>query len=77
MSNEVYADSAYRSAETEQKLKAQGFGSRMHKRGRRNRPLTEAEDNANRRKSKVHAYRARVRCLGERSRLAVVCGPSA
>lgn len=54
-SNDVYADSAYRSAETEQKLKAQGFRSRIHKRGRRNRPLTEAEEVANRRKSKVRA----------------------
>ena len=54
-SNDVYADSAYRSAETEQRLKAQGFRSRIHKRGRRNCPLTEAEENANHRKSKVRA----------------------
>ena len=50
---EVYGDSAYRSAETEQTLKARGFRSRIHKRGRRNRPLTEAEAAANHRKSKV------------------------
>ena len=54
-SSDVYADSAYRSAETEQKLKARGFRSRIHKRGRRNRPLTEAEQRANYRKSKVRA----------------------
>ena len=54
-SSEVYADSAYRSAETEQRLKARGFRSRIHKRGRRNRPLTEAETEANSRKSKVRA----------------------
>jgi IS5 family transposase len=54
-SSAVYADSAYRSAETEQKLKARGFKSRIHKRGRRNRPLSEAETEANYRKSKVRA----------------------
>jgi IS5 family transposase len=54
-SRDVYADSAYRSAETERKLKAQGFRSRIHKRGRRNRPLSKAETEANSRKSKVRA----------------------
>jgi IS5 family transposase len=54
-SSEVYADSAYRSAEMERKLKARGFRSRIHKRGRRNRPLSEAETEANSRKSKVRA----------------------
>ena len=39
-SSDVYADSAYRSAETEQKLRVRGFRSRIHKRGRRNCPLT-------------------------------------
>src|SRR4029077_7086300 len=54
-SRDVSADSAYRSAETEQKLRARGFRSRIHKRGRRNRPLTEAQGRANHRKSKVRA----------------------
>jgi IS5 family transposase len=54
-SSDVYADSAYRSAGTERKLRAQGFRSRIHKRGRRHRPLTEAEVRANHRKSKVRA----------------------
>src|SRR3977135_1828273 len=54
-SSEVYADSAYRSAETERKLKARGFRSHIHKRGRRNAPLTDAETEANYRKSKVRA----------------------
>ena len=54
-SRDVYADSAYRSAETEQKLRVRGFRSRIHKRGRRNRPLTEAQGRANHRKSKVRA----------------------
>ena len=54
-SRDVYADSAYRSAEIERKLRAKGFRSRIHKRGRRNRPLTEAEARANHWKSKVRA----------------------
>jgi len=54
-SRDVYADSAYRSAEIERKLKAKGFRSRIHKRGRSNRPLTEAAARANHRKSKVRA----------------------
>ena len=44
-----------RSAETERKLRVRGFRSRIHKRGRRNRPLTEAQGRANHRKSKVRA----------------------
>ncbi len=54
-SEEVYADSAYRSAETEAKLKARGFRSRIHRRGSRNQPLSQAQEAANRRKSKVRA----------------------
>jgi IS5 family transposase len=54
-SKDVYADSAYRSADTERHLKARGLRSRIHKRGRRNRPLTEAEVAANTAKSKVRA----------------------
>ena len=54
-SSDVYADSAYRSAETERKLRARGFQSCIHKRGRRNRPLSDAEAEANSRKSKVRA----------------------
>jgi len=54
-SEEVYADSAYRSAETEAKLKARGFRSRIHRRGSRNHPLSQAQAAANRRKSKIRA----------------------
>lgn len=54
-SDQVYADSAYRSAETEVKLRTRGFRSRIHKRAARNRPLSEAEEEANRNKSKVRA----------------------
>jgi transposase, IS5 family len=54
-SQDVYADSAYRSTETEGKLKARGLKSRIHQRGSRNHPLTPAQEDANRKKSKVRA----------------------
>ena len=36
--NDVFADSAYRSAEIEAKLRASGYRSRIHRRGRRKPP---------------------------------------
>ncbi len=52
-SRDVYADSAYRSAETEAKLNERGFKSRIHNRASRNHPLSDAQVEANRKKSKV------------------------
>ncbi len=54
-SRDVYADSAYRSAETEAKLDERGFRSRIHRRASRNHPLSAAQVEANRKKSKVRA----------------------
>lgn len=54
-SADVYADSAYRSAATEAKLKARGLRSRVHQRASRNRALSKAQENANHKKSKVRA----------------------
>jgi IS5 family transposase len=54
-SQDVYADSAYRSAETEAKLDERGFNSRIHRRASRNHPLSDAQAQANRKKSKVRA----------------------
>ena len=54
-SSDVYADSAYRSAEIEAKLKARGFTSRIHRRATRNHPLSEAQQDANRRRSRTRA----------------------
>jgi IS5 family transposase len=51
----VYADSAYRSAEIEARLKARGLKSRIHIRAWRNRPLTEAQTKANTKKSRIRA----------------------
>ena len=44
-----------RSAETEAKLSLRGFRSRIHQRANRNHPLSQAEENANRQKSRVRA----------------------
>ena len=54
-SNNVYADSAYRSVEIEAKLKARGLKSRIHVRAYRNRPLTDAQTKANTKKSRTRA----------------------
>jgi IS5 family transposase len=54
-SRDVFADSAYRSAETEAKLKRQGYRSRIHNRGARGAPLTEHQQKTNRNKSKTRA----------------------
>jgi transposase, IS5 family len=52
-SQDVYADSAYRSAETEARIKARDLRSRIHRRASRNHPLSPAQNVANRRKSKI------------------------
>ena len=54
-SADVYADSAYRSQATEERLAAKGYRSRIHRSAARNRPLTEAEKASNTRKSRVRA----------------------
>ena len=54
-SSEVWADSAYRSAEIEAKLKERGLKSRIHRKAHRNRPLSEREKRGNRTRSKVRA----------------------
>ncbi|MEI6082692.1 MAG: IS5 family transposase [Verrucomicrobiota bacterium] len=51
----VYADSAYRSAEAETMLTKKEVHSQIHERAYRNRPLTDAQKETNRQKSKVRA----------------------
>lgn len=51
----VWADSAYRSAEIEAKLGEKGLSSRIHRKGRRGKPLSEREQQGNRTRSKVRA----------------------
>jgi transposase, IS5 family len=70
-SADVYADSAYRSAEIEAKLKARGLRSRIHQRASRKHPLSKAQENANHQKSKVrarieHVFGAQQTSLGGR-----------
>ena len=54
-SKDVFADSAYRSAEAEEKLAARGFRSRICVRCTRGRPLSKAKAAANRAKSRIRA----------------------
>ena len=53
--NDVFADSAYRSAEIEAKLRVSGYKSRIHRRGRRNHPLSLAQVRVNHAKSRIRA----------------------
>ena len=53
--NDVFADSAYRSAEIEAKLRASAYNSRIHRRGRRNHPLSLAQVRVNHAKSRIRA----------------------
>ena len=58
----MWADSAYRSAEIE--VKEKGLKSRIHRKGYRNKPLSEREKRGNTTRSKV---RARVETFGAQS----------
>ena len=49
----VWADSAYRSAEIEAALKEKGLRSRIHRKARRNKPLSEREKQGNKARSSV------------------------
>lgn len=51
----VWADSAYRSKEAEEKLAARGFKSWIHHRGCRGKPLTARQEAANKTRSSVRA----------------------
>ncbi len=53
-STDVFADSAYRSVETEAKLKAGGFRSRIHRRGRRGQTPTSCRGHPVQRREAAH-----------------------
>ena len=53
--SEVWADSAYRSAKIEAGLAEKGLTSRIHRKGRRNKPLTAREKRGNTTRSRVRA----------------------
>ena len=70
-SADVFADSAYRSAEAEARLKARGFRSRILVRATRNHPLSRRQEEANRKKSKIrvrieHVFGAQEASAGSR-----------
>ena len=65
----VWADAAYRSEEIETKLRARGFTSRIHRKGKRGKPLTEQAKKSNRTKSSVrvrveHVFGAQTNDMG-------------
>ena len=49
----IWADSAYRTTEHEQKLKENNWDSQVHEKGYRNHPLSEASKKSNHQKSKT------------------------
>src|SRR5665647_2837530 len=51
----VWADSAYRSKENEEKLAERDLKSQIHRRGHRNKPLTKRQEAANKTRSSVRA----------------------
>jgi len=65
----VWADAAYRSEGIETKLRAGGFTSRIHRKGKRGKPLTEQAKKSNRTKSSVrvrveHVFGAQTNDMG-------------
>lgn len=54
-SADVWADSAYRSQEAEVKLKSGGYRSRIHHKGKRNRPLSAHKQAVNQKRSRIRA----------------------
>ena len=54
-SKDVWADSAYRSEEKEAWLKEKGYSSKIQRKGKRNKPLTQWEQQGNRTRSKVRS----------------------
>jgi IS5 family transposase len=54
-SKDVWADSAYRSQEKEARLKEVGYRSKVQRKGCKNKPLTQREQQGNRTRSKVRS----------------------
>jgi transposase, IS5 family len=73
---EVWADSAYRSAEIEARLAAKGLKSRIHRRGVRSRPLSQAQQAANTTRSKVRARVGMYSAIRKTRWAARSCAPS-
>ena len=54
-SRDVYADSAYSSEETRQRLKALGYRAHLQRKGQKNHPLSAWEKQGNRRRSRIRS----------------------
>ena len=65
--SDVWADSAYRSARTEDKLQERGYRSHIHHKGRRGKSLTARQIKANKTRSRVRARVEHVFGFQERS----------
>jgi len=68
-SSDFWGDSAYRSAETEDRLEEKGYRSHIHHKGKRNKPLTARQVKANKSRSKVrvrveHVFGFQQRSMG-------------
>ena len=68
-SSEVWADSAYRSAETERSLREKCYRSHIHHKGKRGKPLSARQIKANKTRSKVrvrveHVFGFQQRSMG-------------
>jgi len=68
--SDVYADSAYRSKQTENDLAAAGYTSHVHERPYRNTPLTETQKAANHERSKIrvrveHVFGSQLQLAGD------------
>jgi transposase, IS5 family len=73
---EVWADSAYRSVQSEACLKEKDLQSRIHRRAGRNRPLSERHKSANPTRSKVRARVEHVFGHQQSSMGGKMCAPS-
>ena len=71
----VYADSAYRSKEREERLAADGFESQIYEKGTRDHPLTDEQKASNRVKSKTRVRVERV-FGAQHAMVGILCAPS-
>ena len=67
---DVYADSAYRSKETEKTLEQNNYKSHVHERAYRNTPLTDEQKEANRKRSQTrvrveHVFGSQLQLAGD------------
>jgi IS5 family transposase len=67
---DIYADSAYRSKETEKRLAQGNYKSHIHERAYRNKPLTDEQKETNRKRSQTrvrveHVFGSQLQLAGD------------